>query len=73
MVKRGWHRYVGTGHQVDRTAYVFYCMEQVQATLRRRDLFIAPSMRYSDVRLGLLSGSAGAAARPTVCRSLGLS
>ena len=73
MVNRGWHRYVGTGQHVDRKAYVFCCLEQVRAALRRRDLFIAPSVRHSDVRLGLLSGSAWAAARPAVCRSLGFS
>jgi hypothetical protein len=41
--------------------------------LRRRDLFVAPSFRHADARIGLLSGSAWEAARPTVCRSLGLS
>jgi hypothetical protein len=34
-------------------------------------LFIAPSIRYADARLGLLSGQAWDAARVSVCRSLG--
>jgi hypothetical protein len=56
---------------VDQKAYVFCCLERLRAALRRRDLFAAPILRYADARLGLLSGQAWEAARPTVCRSLG--
>ena len=41
--------------------------------LRRRDLFAAPSLRYSDPRAGLLHGAAWEWARPAVCRTLGVS
>ena len=71
IVNRGWHRYVGMGEHFDRTAYVFCCLDRVRSALRRRDIFIAPSVRHADARLGLLSGSAWAAARPAICRSLG--
>jgi hypothetical protein len=39
--------------------------------LRRRDVFVAPSWRYTDPRSGLLAGSEWEAVRPIVCRSLG--
>ena len=71
IVNRGWRRYVGTGKDFDRKAYVFCCLDRVRSALRRRDIFIAPSVRHADARLGLLSGSAWNAARPTICRSLG--
>lgn len=41
--------------------------------IRRRDLYAAPSLRYADPRLGLLTGPAWEAARPAICRTLGLS
>ncbi len=71
IVNRAWRRYVGTGKDFDRKAYVFCCLERVLSALRRRDIFIAPSVRHSDARIGLLSGPAWNAARPTICRSLG--
>ena len=47
-------------------------MDRMRAALRRRDLFATPSLRYADPRLGLLDGAAWEAARPAVCRSLGV-
>ena len=71
IVNRGWRRYVATGKELDRKAYVFCCLDRVRSALRRRDIFVAPSVRHADARIGLLCGSAWAAARPTICRSLG--
>lgn len=71
IVNRGWRRYVGTTEDFDRRAYVFCCLDRVRTALRRRDIFVAPSVRHADARLGLLSPSAWNAARSTICRSLG--
>ena len=71
IISRGWRRYVLDGETFDRKAYVFCCLDRIRSALRRRDLFVAPSIRYADARLGLLSGAAWDAARLTVCRSLG--
>jgi len=49
---------------------VFCCLDRVRSALRRRDLFIAPSVRYADARLGLLSETAWNASRLTISRSL---
>jgi hypothetical protein len=71
-VTRAWRQYVfGQNGVVDRRAYTFCCLDRFRSALRRRDLFVAPSIRYADARIGLLSGSAWEAARTTICRSLG--
>ena len=54
IVNRGWRRYVGTDKDFDRKAYVFCCLDRVRSALRRRDIFVAPSVRHADARLGLL-------------------
>ncbi len=59
------------GERIDRKAFVFCFLDRLRSALRRRDLFIAPSFRYADARIGLLSGPAWESARPAVCRSLG--
>lgn len=71
IVTRGWRRYVLGADGFDRKAYVFCCLDRVRSALRRRDVFVAPSIRYADARLGLLSESAWHKARPTIARSLG--
>ena len=71
-VGRAWRRHVvGADGTIEPKAYVFCILERVRAALRRRDLFVHPSVRYADARLGLLGGAAWEAARATVCRSLG--
>ncbi len=57
-------------YHVDRRAYTLAVLEQVQAALRRRDLFVAPSEKWADPRAALLQGAAWDAARPRICRAL---
>ena len=72
IVTGGWRQYVlAENGAIDHQAYVFCCLDRLRSALRRRDLFVSPSIRYADARTGLLSGAAWEAARPTVCRSLG--
>ena len=72
IITRSWRPHVvKEDNTIDTKAYVFCCLDRLRLALRRRDLFVAPSLRYADARIGLLSGSAWEAARPTVCRSLG--
>ena len=66
-----WRRYLPEGEsQLDWKAYVFCCLDRLRSALRRRDLFVQPSFRYGDARIGLLNSQAWEAARPTICRSL---
>lgn len=72
ILTRSWRPHVvKEDNTIDTKAYVFCCLDRLRSALRRRDLFVAPSLRYADARIGLLSGSAWEASRLTVCRSLG--
>jgi len=57
---------------IDTHAYTFCLLDQLQAALKRRDIFVSPSWRYADPRAGLLDGAEWEAARPVICRTLGL-
>lgn len=72
-VSKGWLRLVVNAKgEVDRHAYTFCVLEGLRHALRRRDLFVSPSQRWSDPRAKLLQGDAWVSARPTVCRTLDL-
>ena len=58
---------------IDMTGYRLCLLDRMRAAIRRRDLFVGASFRYSDPRKGLLEGAAWEAARPAVCRTLGVS
>jgi len=58
---------------IDMTGYRLCLLDRMRAAIRRRDLFVGTSFRYSDPRKGLLDGAAWEAARPAVCRTLGVS
>ena len=74
FVPSGWKRQVVMPDGgIDPLGYRLCLLDAMRSALRRRDLFAAPSLRYADPRLGLLAGPAWEAARPAICRSLGLS
>lgn len=58
--------------ELDRRAYTFCVLERLQDCLRRRDIFVTPSTRWSDPRAKLLRDEAWASAKPQVCRTLNL-
>lgn len=72
LVTKSWRHYVNAHDGgVDKKAYVFCWLDRLRSALRRRDVFVTPSLRYADARRGLLSGPAWDASRLTLCRSLG--
>lgn len=74
IVTKAWQRHVlAQEGGVQRRAYTFCLLDALQKALRRRDVFVSPSWRYSDPRAGLLAGSEWETARPVICRGLGLS
>jgi len=74
VVTRPWKRYVLPDDQtVDRAAYTCCVLDRLVDALRRREVFVTPSRRYADPRLGMLTGAAWEAARPQICRALGRS
>lgn len=56
---------------VDRLGYTYCVLDRLTAALRRRDIFVRPSLRYADLRLGMLADAAWSEARPQLCRALG--
>jgi len=58
---------------LDTCAYVFCTLDTLRIALRRRDVFVSPSCRYADPRIGLLDGAEWLSARPIICRLMVLS
>ena len=74
VVGKAWHSQVFRDDgAIDLRAYTFCVLDKLQASLKRRDLFVTPSWRYADPRAGLLDGAEWEATRPIICRTLGLS
>jgi len=75
VIDRSWRRYViaheGKEEHIDRTAYTICVVERLQEALRRHELFVSPSERWSDPRANLLQGAAWEAVRGQVCQTLG--
>lgn len=73
LVNKTWKRYVlDKENQFNKTAYIFCVLDKLQGALKRRDLFVSPSWRYSDSRANLHGGKEWEAIRPVICRSLNL-
>jgi hypothetical protein len=60
-------------NEIDVRAYTFCVLGELHTALRRREVLVTPSWRYADPRAGLLTGTEWDAARPIICRTLGLS
>ena len=74
VIRKPWHRYVFPENgEFDYRAYTFCVLNELHITLRRRDVFITPSWRYSDPRAGLLSNKEWESTKPIICRTLDLS
>jgi len=74
IVTKAWRRDVlHEDGSIDYSAYTFCVLDGLRKALRRRDIFINPSWRYSDPRAGLLTGSEWETTRPIICRCLALS
>lgn len=74
VVSKAWARYVLSAKgEIDHRAYTFCVMGSLLAALQRRDVFVTPSWKYADPRIGLLAGPEWEATRPVICRTLGLS
>jgi TnpA family transposase len=72
-ITKGWLQLiVQPNADIDRRAYTFCTLERLCEGLRRRELFITPSIRWSNPHAKLLQGSYWESARPQVCRALNL-
>ena len=74
IIRKPWHRYVFLENgEFECRAYTFCVLEELHIALRRRDVYISPSWRYSDPRAGLLANKEWESAKPIICRTLDLS
>ena len=74
IITKPWQRHVlREDGKIDVHAYIFCVLDRLHCALKRRDVFVSPSWRYADPRSGLLDGAEWEAARPVICRTLGLS
>lgn len=80
-ISRGWEGMLRDGNadgsgtakgKIERKAYSLGVVEALQDSLKRRDVYVAPSERWADPRAKLLSGEDWEAARPQVLRTLEL-
>ena len=73
VIDNAWRRYVvQKDGSVDIRAYTFCVLSHLLTAIHRCDVFTRPSWRYADPRANLLSDAEWEAARPIVCRTLGL-
>lgn len=73
MVRKGWAHWVcASDGSINRQAYTFCVLEQLVDGLRRRDVFVSPSVHWSNPQAKLLQGSDWEAIRTQVCRTLNL-
>lgn len=71
---KGWLGQLKTADgSLDLTGYRLCVLDGLRRAIRRRDVFPLRSLRYADPRKGLLSGAAWEAARPAICRTVGVS
>jgi TnpA family transposase len=73
LITKAWASHVvHADGSIDRRAYTFCVLDGLRKAIRRRDVFVTPSWRYADPRIGLLEGAEWDAQRPVICRSLDL-
>jgi TnpA family transposase len=74
IVNAGWRGVVinAKSKEVDRPGYTLCAMDNLQANLRSRDVFIERSERWCDPRAKLLKGAPWEKNKNPVCRSLNL-
>jgi TnpA family transposase len=74
VVPPAWRRQViSQNGSIERRAYTLCVLEQLIDSLRRRDLFVEKSDRWSNPQAKLLSGKDWEDVRPKICHALGRS
>ncbi len=69
-----WNRHVSKGPKlIDNRAYVFAVLEAARKAIKRRDVFVTPSIRFANPNLGLLDDKSWQSSKPTILRALGRS
>jgi len=73
IVSKGWWRWVCPAPgEIDRRAYTVCVLEQLMNGLRCRDVYVSPSVQWSNPQEKLIQGREWVAVRSQVCRTLNL-
>lgn len=72
LVKGDWSKLIPGKGPLNRPAFTLCVLDHLHLALKRRDVFVPASPKFSDPRLHLLSDQAWTALRAEVCRSLDL-
>ena len=66
-----WKAYVySSPDKIRKSHYTICLLEQIRLAIRRRDLFVHPSIKWTDPREELLQGQAWAKIKPAICKGL---
>ena len=70
-VPKAWQRrIIGENGKINRQAYTLCTLERLQMALRRRDVFVPASSKWSDPRQKLISAKRWKSLKPKFCHSL---
>lgn len=71
FIPDSWKQYIyPTKDQISKPHYIMSLMEQLRLAIRRRDMFVKPSLKWTDPRRKLLQGEAWKKIRSAICRGL---
>ncbi len=71
-ISKAWKRRIlWQNGYIDRQSYTLCTLERLQTALRRRDIFVSASTKWTDPREKLLSPEQWKTLKPRFCRSLG--
>jgi hypothetical protein len=71
FIPDSWKAYVySSSDKISKAHYTICLLEQIRLAIRRRDLFVQPSIKWTDPRKKLLQGEAWTKIKPAICKGL---
>ncbi len=71
FIPDSWKAYVySSPEKISKPHYTMCLLEQIRLAIRRRDLFVQTSIKWTDPRKELLQGEAWTKIKPTICKGL---
>lgn len=71
FIPDSWKAYIySSPDKISKPHYTICLLEQMRLAIRRRDLFVQPSIKWTDPREELLQGEAWTKIKPAICKGL---
>lgn len=71
FIPDNWKLYIfPTPDKISKPHYTLCLVEQIRLAIRRRDVFVHPSIKWTDPRKELLHGDAWSKIKPAICKGL---